>query len=185
MCHCADIPTKLQFCKFSFCEVPSGSFCNFSIWALFLLSFLAFFRVRFIWVSLFPFWFLSSFDIVTSRYWDSFLGFKGNTYFLSGIGISVFFGSSSVLATLISMLLLLNICDLFSCYSIKCVILLVIKSFNSFFFFSKTSYSSFLLDLSLSIQGLPSNMVNGTLSSINLIISKSSSVEVPLTFIGI
>ena len=144
MCHCSNIPAKLPIYRFSVYEVPSGTFCNFSNFALFLLSFLAFFPVIFVSVFFFPLWFLSPLGIVTSRYWDSFLGFKGNTSSLSGVGVSVFYESSCVLPTLTSKFQVLNIFDLFSCSSIKCVILLVMKSFNSCFFCSKTS-SSFLL----------------------------------------
>jgi hypothetical protein len=131
MCCCSDIPTKLQFCKFSFCEVPSGTFCNFSVLALFLLSFLAFFPVRFLSVGLFPFRFLSSFGIGTSLYWDSFLRFEGDPSSLSGIGTSIFCGSSSVLATSTSRSLVLNSFNLFFYSSIKCVILLVVLAFGS------------------------------------------------------
>jgi hypothetical protein len=103
--------------------------------------------VIFVSLFLFPFWFLSSFGIVTSYSWDSFLRFKGNTYFLSGVAALVFCESSWVLSTLESKS---NSFDMFSCSSIKCVILLVMKYFNSSFFFSKT-YSSFLLVWSFSI----------------------------------
>jgi hypothetical protein len=44
---------------------------------------------------------------------------------------------------------------------------------------------SLCLACSLSIQGFTMSMVNGALSSTKLMISKSSSVEVPLTVIGI
>jgi hypothetical protein len=40
--------TKSEFCKFFFCEVPSGTFCNFSILSLFLLKFLSFLPVTFV-----------------------------------------------------------------------------------------------------------------------------------------
>ena len=100
MWRCYDISTKFLFCKFSLYEVPYGPFCNFSIFSIFLLSFLSFFPVIFVSLFLFPFWFLSSFGIVTSYSWDSFLIFKGNTYFLSGVGALVFCESSWVLSTL-------------------------------------------------------------------------------------
>jgi hypothetical protein len=43
--RCYDIPTKFQFYKPSFCEVLYGTSCNFSNFAFFLLSVLAFFPV--------------------------------------------------------------------------------------------------------------------------------------------
>jgi hypothetical protein len=141
MLRCSDIPTKFQFCKFSFYEVPSGTFCNFS---LFLLSFLAFFPVIFVSVFLFPFLFLPSFNIVTSHCQDSFIGFKGNTSSLSGVGTPLLCESCCVLLTLTSKFLVLNSFNLFSYYSIKCVILLVMKYFSSCFFSSRAS-SYFLL----------------------------------------
>ena len=93
MWRCYDIPTKFLFCKFSLCEVPYGPFCNFSIFSLFLLSFLSLFPVIFISLFLFPFWFLSSFGIVTSHCWDSFQRFEEKTSSLSRVDASVFLGS--------------------------------------------------------------------------------------------
>ena len=110
---CFDIRTKLQFCKFSLCKVPSGTFCNLLILSLFLLNFLAFFPVSFISVGIFPFWFLSSFGIVTSRCWDYSLRFEGDPSSLSGMGTSIFCGSSSVIATSTFRSLVLNSFDLF------------------------------------------------------------------------
>jgi hypothetical protein len=66
MLCCSGIPAKFQSCKPSFCEVPYGTFCKFSIFSLFLLRFLAFFPIMFFLVFLFPFGFLSPFRIVTS-----------------------------------------------------------------------------------------------------------------------
>jgi hypothetical protein len=42
---CSDIPSKFHFCKPSFCKVFFGTSCNFSNFAFFFLSFLAFFPV--------------------------------------------------------------------------------------------------------------------------------------------
>jgi hypothetical protein len=97
----------------------------------------------------------------------------------------MFYGSSSVLLSSTLEFLILNTYDLLFYSSTKCTILLVIKSFNSCFFCSKTFSSSFCLACSLSIQGFPMSMVNRALSSTNLMISKYSFVEVPLTVIGI
>jgi hypothetical protein len=43
--RCSAIPARFKFCKPSFCEVFSGTSCNFSNFSFFLLSFLAFFPV--------------------------------------------------------------------------------------------------------------------------------------------
>jgi hypothetical protein len=59
-------------------KFPLESYVTFSILALFLLSFLSFFPVRFISVILFPFQFLSSLDIVSSCCLGSF--FRSNCY---------------------------------------------------------------------------------------------------------
>jgi hypothetical protein len=42
MWRCSVIPTKFKFWNPSFCEVPSGTFCNFLNFPLFLLSFISF-----------------------------------------------------------------------------------------------------------------------------------------------
>jgi hypothetical protein len=145
MCRCSDISTKLQFFKFFFCEVPYRTFCNLSILSLFLLIFLAFFPVSFVSVCLFPFRFLYSLNIVSSCCCNSFLGFRGSISSLFGISNSVLCWYSNVIATSKSRSLVLNSFDLFSCSSIKCAIHLVMKSFNSCFFCSKTSSSLFHL----------------------------------------
>jgi hypothetical protein len=123
--------------------------------------------------------------LVTLRCGKFFLGFLDNTSSVLKIGNLIFCGSSSVLLASILEVLILNICDLLFYSSIKCAILLVIKSFNSCFFYSNTFSSSLHLACSLSIQGFPMSMVNKVLSSTNLMISKSSFFEVPLTVIGI
>ena len=119
ICRCSGIPAKLNSCDFSFYEVSYGIFCNFSILDIFVLSFLAFFPVSFISVLLFPFWFLSSLDIVTSWCWDSFFRSKGNTPSSYGLGISVFYGSSNDLITLIPKSLVFNGLGMSSCSFIK------------------------------------------------------------------
>jgi hypothetical protein len=63
---------------------------------------------------------------------------------LSEVGVLLICEYACVLSTLTSKFLVLSIFDPFFCSSIKCAILLVIKYFNSCFFFSKTS-SYFLL----------------------------------------
>jgi hypothetical protein len=75
---------------------------------------------------------------------------QGKNFFFVWVGallacMDKFFKSVYVLSASISKSVVLNSFDLFSFSSLKCAILLVMKSFNSFFFCSRAS-SSFLWD---------------------------------------
>lgn len=138
---CSTIPTRFKFCKSSFCEVLSGTSCNFSSFSFFLLSFLSFFPVIYISGFLFPFLLSSSLSIVTSHCWGYFTRFEGNTFSFtdSRVGtllfyIDKFFNPSCILSTSTTRSLALSCFDLSSCSSIKSTILLATKSLNSFFF---------------------------------------------------
>jgi hypothetical protein len=99
---------------------------------------------------LFPFLFLSPLGIVTLHCCGSFTGFEGNTSSLnfSRVGALLsymdrFFKPSCFLSTLTARSLVLSFFDLSSYSSIKRVILLAMKSLNSFFFCYIVSSSFF------------------------------------------
>jgi hypothetical protein len=180
----SNIPVKFQFCKPSFCEVLSGTSCNFSNFSFFLLSFLAFFPIIYVSGFLFPFMFLSLLGMVTSHCGGFFKGFEGNTYSLSRVGalfscMEKCFKSSCVISTSTAWSLALISFELSSCSHIKCAILLAMKSLSSFFFFSGASSSCFLHIRSFSTQVFPRKITNGVLFSTNVTTSNSSSIENP------
>jgi hypothetical protein len=137
LCRCSDIPTKLQFCKVSFCEVPSGTYCNFSILAFFLLSFLAFFPSELRLGGSFPILiliFLGHSHFALLRFFPRIQVY--HFFFIWGRNFNLRYVFDVPVAST-SGLLVSGSFDLFSCSSINCAILLVMKSFNSCLFVLK------------------------------------------------
>jgi len=148
---CFDIPTRFKFYKPSLWKVLFVTSCIFSIFAFFLLNYLAFFPMIHVSGFLFPFLFLSFLIIVTLRCWGSFTRFEDNTSSLTIYRVGAllscmdrFFKPSCVLSTSTARSLALSCFDLSSCSLIKCVIFLAMKYLNSLFFCYSTSSSSFL-----------------------------------------